>query len=116
MASRTQNITIDMGSDYIANVVAYSNGSTTTALNLTGYTANAFIKRSFYSNSDSIFVNTFIVDQTSGIINLHVGGANTAAMSPGNYVYDVAVSETSTSYVTRVVEGIVTLKPRVSHF
>ena len=116
MASRTQNITIDIGTDYIANVVAYSNGSTTTALNLTGYTANAFIKRSHYSNSDSIFVNTFIIDSSSGIINLHVGGSNTASMSPGNYVYDVVVKETSTEYVTRVVEGIATLTPRISHF
>jgi hypothetical protein len=40
--------------------------------------------------------------------------ATTANTTAGRYVYDVKMTETSSSTVTRVVEGIVTVTPNVT--
>jgi len=114
MASRTQNITVDVGADYVANVVAYANGSTTTVLNLTNCTANAAIKKGYYHSSTSATFNVWIQDASAGIINIHLNAANTNTMTPGNYVYDVIVLNSSTSHRTRVIEGIATVTAGVA--
>jgi len=113
MASRYQNITVDIGADYNANVVAYANGSSTTALDLTAYTgsgayANSHIKKSYYHGNSAAIFNVWVQDISSGIVNLHLDSANTLNLTPGKYVYDVMVKNKFTDYKLRVVEGILT--------
>ena len=114
MARRDKNITVDIGSDYIANVVAYANGSTVSPINLTNYTANSHIKKSYYHANTAATFNVWIQDATAGIVNLHLNSANTNTLSPGNYVYDVMVYQPSTGYNTRIIEGVLTATPGVS--
>ena len=114
MASRVKNITVDIGSDYIANVVAYANGSTVSPINLTNYTANCQVKKSYYHSNTVATFNVWIQDATAGIINLHLNSANTNALSPGNYVYDVMIQEPIYEHNTRVIEGVLTATPGVS--
>ena len=114
MASRFKNMTVDIGMDYVANVVAYANGSATSPLNLTNYiTANGHVKKTFYPGSSAAIFNVWVQDATAGIINLHLNRANTTTLSPGNYVYDVAVTSPY-GIRTRVVEGIITATAGVS--
>jgi hypothetical protein len=120
MASREQNITIDIGADFSANVVAYANGSVATSLDLStlNYTANAQIRKSYlhYANVAAIF-NVWIQDASSGIINIHLNSANTVLMKSGKYVYDVMVNQASgpgSPRKTRVVEGIATVTSGVA--
>ena len=116
MASRSQNITVDIGADYNANVYAYANGSTATPLNLTTYTAaNGVVTKSYYYNAGrSATFNVWIMDASAGIVNLHLDKANTSTLSPGKYVYDVIVKNQTTGYKTRIVEGIITATAGVS--
>ena len=116
MASRYQNITVDIGADYNANVVAYANGSSTTPLNLTAYTsgANAHVKTSYYHGNSAAIFNVWVQDATAGIVNLHLNSANTLTLSPGKYVYDVMVQNSVTNYKLRIVEGILTATAGVS--
>lgn len=115
MASRYENITIDIGTDYNANVVAYANSSTTTALNLTLYdSANGHIKKSYYHQSSAAIFNVWVMDASSGIVNLHLNKANSITLTPGKYVYDVMIRQTNTEYKTRIVEGIITATAGVS--
>ena len=114
MASRNKNIVVDIGTDYSANVFAYANGSATSPLNLTSYTAaNGQVKKSYYTGSTSATFNVSVQDATSGVLNLSMDRANTLNLTPGNYVYDVIIQSPS-GLKTRVVEGILTATPGVS--
>lgn len=115
MASRTQNFVVDIGTDFSANVYAYANGSTTSALDLTGYTsANSLVKRSFYTDTIAATINVAVVETTNGIVNLTLNRANTITMTPGNYVYDLTIKNGNTAKKIRLVEGIITATPGIS--
>ena len=113
MASRSKNISIDIGADYSTNVYAYANGSVITPLDLTGYSANGHVKKSYYHSNTAATFNVWIQDATEGVVNLVLNRANTSTLSPGNYVYDVMVMDLGGTK-TRIVEGIITATPGVS--
>ena len=113
MATRYNNIIINQGSTFSANVVAYVNTSSSSVLTLTDYTANAQIKKSYYHANTAATFNVWIQDATAGIVNLVLDPANTVAMTDGKYVYDVMVSSAG-GVKTRIVEGIATITPGVA--
>jgi hypothetical protein len=82
------------------------------AINLYGYTANSMMRKSYYSTSATTITST-VTGTANGEITLTVSATNTAALTPGRYVYDVIITS-PTSVVTRVVEGIVTVLPSVT--
>ena len=93
MASRVRNLTVDIGADYSTNVVAYANGSSTTPLDLSvGWqesSANALVRQTYYHSNTAATFNVWFQSASSGVVNLLLNRANTASLSPGNYVYDV---------------------------
>lgn len=82
------------------------------AINLYGYTANSMMRKSYYSSSATV-ITSIVTGTANGEVTLSVSAANTAALTPGRYVYDVIITS-PTSVVTRVVEGIVTVLPSVT--
>ena len=106
------NIFIDCGADYSTTVsVTDSTGS---ALDITGYTAAAQIRKTYDSSSATVaFTVAFNSDRTTGKLDISLTGAQRAAISQGRYVYDVLITSGSGGK-TRVVEGIVTFNPRVT--
>ena len=82
------------------------------AINLYGYTANSMMRKSYYSSSATTITST-VTGKANGEVTLSVSATNTAALTPGRYVYDVIITS-PTSVVTRVVEGIVTVLPSVT--
>ena len=106
------NIYIDAGADYLTTVtVTDSSGA---ALDLTGYTAAAQIRKTYESSSATVsFTVAFNADRTTGKLDLTLTGVQTAAITQGRYVYDVLITS-GASAKTRVVEGIVTINPRVT--
>ena len=82
------------------------------AINLFGYTANSMMRKSYYSTSATVITST-VTGTANGEVTLTVSATNTAALTPGRYVYDVIITS-PTSVVTRVVEGIVTVLPSVT--
>jgi len=82
------------------------------AINLYGYTANSMMRKSYYSSSATTITST-VTGTANGEVTLSVSATNTAALTPGRYVYDVIITS-PTSVVTRVVEGIVTVLPSVT--
>jgi len=82
------------------------------AINLFGYTANSMMRKSYYSTSATTITST-VTGTANGEVTLTVSATNTAALTPGRYVYDVIITS-PTSVVTRVVEGIVTVLPSVT--
>jgi hypothetical protein len=79
---------------------------------LSGYTANSQIRKSYYSANATATFSTSI-NASSGTITLNLSSNVTANISPGRYVYDTTIRDNSGN-VTRVLEGIIDVSPRVS--
>ena len=105
------NIFIDQGANFSTTVTIKD--SDDAALNLTGYTAIAQLRKTHLSSSATSFTVTFASDRTSGQLTLALTSTQTAAMSRGRFVYDVVITA-SGGTKTRVVEGTATVNPSVS--
>jgi hypothetical protein len=102
------NLTIDQGTDYSTTITLTDEEDG--VVNLTGYTANAQLRKT-YSSSNSVTFTTAVSD-IQGLVTLSLTDTQTANITPGRYVYDVIL--TTGSVTTRIVEGIVTVTPRVT--
>ena len=59
--------------------------------------------------------STIATDASTGVITLSLTATETTALeAPARYVYDVEITQTSTGQVTRVIEGIITIRPNVT--
>ena len=103
------NITIDQGTDY--EVTINVRDANTTAISLTGFTGQAQLRKYYTSSRKYDF--GVIVSANTGEVTLAMSAANTANIAAGRYVYD-CVLVSNTNVVSRIVEGIVTINPRVS--
>jgi hypothetical protein len=103
------NLFIDQGTDYSTSINLTDDNDN--VIDLTGYTANAQIRKT-YSSSNAV---SFGIDiqEANGVLVLSLTHAQTANMTPGRFVYDVVVTDIA-NVTSRVVEGIVTLTPRVT--
>ena len=102
------NIIIDQGTDYSTSInLTDADGNVVV---LTNYTANSQIRKT-YSSSNAVHFSTSI-DTSNGVITLSLTDSQTANLVAGRYVYDVVVTTGATT--SRIVEGIVTVTPRVT--
>ena len=104
------NIFIDQGATFTTTVtVTDANGD---AVNLSGYSVAAQIRKTFLSSSATAFTAT-ISNASSGEITISLSPTQTAALEAGRFVYDVLITA-SGGTKTRVVEGQVTVNPSVT--
>ena len=86
---------------------------TNISINVSGYSINANIKKSYYSaNNTASFVST-INDAANGNVSISITSDISTNIKAGRYVYDVKL-KSPTNVTTRIVEGILTITPRVS--
>ena len=106
------NLRIDQGASFSSDVtVTNSDGD---AVNLSGYTTEARLAKSYGASSSVSFTTTIATDTATGVITLSLNDTQTGALdAPARYVYDVYITQTSSSTVTRVIEGVITVNPRV---
>jgi len=104
------NLFIDQGSDFNFSVDLATEGA---SVNLAGYSARGQIRKSYTSSTAVDF--TISVDAANSEVNASLTAAQTAAIKPGRYVYDIEIlSAASTPIVTRVLEGQIDVTPRVT--
>lgn len=101
------NITIDQGTDFSTSISLTDEFGND--LNLTGYTAKAQLRR-WYTSSTAVTFTTTLVNG-SVVISLSAAVTNTLT---DRYVYDVILKKTSDNTITRIVEGLITINPRVT--
>jgi hypothetical protein len=104
------NLVIDQGTDYSTSITLTDDDDN--VVDLTSYTASAQMRKT-YSSSNAISFSTTLYGET-GIVQLQLSANQTANIVPGRFVYDVMVHETVTDVRSRIVEGIVTVTPRVT--
>lgn len=110
MAS-VSNIFIDQDATFTTTVTVFdANGS---ALDLSGFSAAATIRKSYTSSSSTSFTTAFNSDRTDGKITISLTSTQTGTLETGRYVYDILITSGS-SVKTRVVEGQVTVNPSVT--
>ena len=104
------NIFIDQGATFTTTVtVSDANGD---AVNLSGYSVAAQIRKTFLSSSATAFTAS-ISNASSGEITISLTDTQTTALEAGRFVYDVLITA-SGGTKTRVVEGQVTVNPSVT--
>lgn len=107
MAALPVNLVIEQGTDFEVSLTIKTAGGS--AVNLTGYSGVARMKKSYYSQSYTPFSITW-VDRPNGVIKLTLANTVTAALEGGRYVYDLTI-ESAGAKKTRVIEGLVTVTP-----
>jgi len=107
------NLTVDQGTSFTSDVtVKDANGN---AFDLSGYTANAKMAKGFASTRTRTTISTTVAaDATTGVVTLSLSSTVTAGLDAERYVYDLEITQTSSGNVTRVIEGIITVRPQVS--
>lgn len=101
MAAYISNIIIDAGADF--NQIFTLEGSNNSALNLTGYTATAKMKKHPASLNDTASFAVSIVNAQLGQLKISLGSATTKDIKPGRYSYDILLNDGSIK--TRIVSG-----------
>ena len=107
MASKA-NLTIDQGTTFTTTITITDDDGN--ALNLTGYTGAAQLRK-HYTSSNSVNFTVSITPAT-GEVTLSLTANATSNIVAGRYVYDCELTNSGT--VSRVLEGIVTITPEVT--
>ena len=107
------NLTIDQGATFTSDVtVKDANGN---PFDLTGYTAAAKMAKGYASTrTRTNFTTTVSADATTGVVTLSLSATDTAALDAERYVYDLEITQTSSGNVTRVIEGVISVRPQVT--
>ena len=106
------NLSIDQGATFTSDITVKDiNGN---VFDLTGYTASAKLAKGYSSTRTRTTISTtFATDRTTGVLTISLTANQTTALDAERYVYDVEITS-STGSVTRVLEGIITVRPEVS--
>ena len=113
-----------MATVYISNLVIYTgtkfeqtfvleDDQTNSAMNLTGYTGCAQIKRYESSSKTADFDVGFSNDRTTGRVTLTMLDTVTSGIKAGKYFYDLLINSPA-GITTRVIEGVCTVKQSVT--
>ena len=106
------NQEIDQGSTFSKQITVYETDGSTIQ-NLTGYTAASQIRKNYTSTAYTTILATIQTPATNGVIVMSLTAVQTTALKSGRYVYDLQITAADTT-VTRVLEGIITIKPEVT--
>jgi hypothetical protein len=107
MAIKT-NITVDQGANFAYNV--YLVDTDGNPFDLTGYTANSQIRKTYTSTTFNTISTT--VNAVAGSITLTMNSVITANLSSTRYVYDLELYFSNVT--SRIIEGFVTVNPGVT--
>jgi hypothetical protein len=109
MTAGIYNATIDQGATW--SVTVTYKDSTGAPINLTGYTARMQVRANVTSNTVIATLSTtagsegtITLGGTAGTVDLLISATNTAALTTGQYVYDLELVSGG-GVVTRLLEG-----------
>lgn len=105
---------IDQGTHF-NSIINLSDDITNMNVNIAGYSVRSQMKRSYYSANATANLTCSITDASNGEITISLTSGETANIKAGRYVFDViATTEPPANVVSRILEGIITVTPRVT--
>ena len=110
MTARNIKLVLDQGVDFEATFTVRNEDSS--ALNLTGYTGEAKIKKHPAATKYNSFIVTF-PNRVNGQIKVALASTATTAIEGGRYVYDLVLTSPN-AYKTRPIQGNVLVIPGVT--
>lgn len=105
------NIVVDQGANYFSSI--YLTDADGIAIDLTGYTGAAQIRKEHTSNTAAAAF-TVTITSANGQVDMSLTAAQTANIVAGEYVYDCELTLTASNVVSRIVEGKVLVTPEVT--
>lgn len=110
-ADATVDLVINQKSSFLVTFTVKNNG---TVVDLTDYTIVAKYKQTYQTpDSQSHPITASISNAVAGQVTISLTAAETAALQPTKYVYDVAIVD-DTGFKTRIVEGSIRVSPGVA--
>lgn len=103
------NLVIDQGATFSTDLYLTDEGGIPLILN--GYHANSQVRK-WYTSSTPAATFTTSINLSSSFITLSLSANQTSNLVSGRYVYDVEISDNTST--ARIVEGIVTVTPQVT--
>lgn len=100
---------LDQGSTF-NNIINITDDLTNAAVNVSGYSFQSQMRRSFYSANISANIVCTVTNTANGEVTMSITAANTANIKPGRYVFDVKSTKEDNT-VERILEGIITVNP-----
>ena len=110
MTARNINLVLDQGVDFEATFTVKNENSS--ALNLTGYTGEAKLRKHPAATKYNAFIVTF-PNRVNGQIKVAMASTTTTAIEGGRYVYDLVLTSPN-AYKTRPIQGNVLVIPGVT--
>lgn len=107
----SRNLYIDQGSEFYFEFPITDEAKN--IVNLSAFTAEARMKKS-YSSTESTNLNANIPEPANGIVSVYLTSDQSAELVAGRYVYDLVITNTTTSGRIRAVEGICVVNPGVT--
>ena len=104
LQKQTVNFDIDQGCTFEKVITAQNSASQNVTIS-TG-TCAAKMRQSYHSSNNVTTLTTAVAGSNCTI---SLTATQTAAISPGNYVYDVEYTQSGGTIVERVAEGIITV-------
>ena len=103
------NLVMNQGEDFSSQVILQdSNGNNFV---VSGYTAAAGMRK-HYGAANAVAITASL---SNGYCNLSMTSAGTANVADGRWVYDVVLIDSANTR-TRIVEGIITVKPAATYW
>ena len=110
--AQTLNLRADQGSDFTINLTEADNLGV--AYNLGEWTANSSFKK-HHGSSTYYDMTTTVKSAPDGNLDLSLLANSANSVIPdGRYYYDVVLKSTSNTAIKRVMQGILTIDPKVS--
>ena len=112
MAVFVSNIVIEQGFDF-NTTFELEDTTTTNPLNLTGYTIEAQLRKTYSSTTSVGFACTIVNLPTDGNIEISLTDTQTVDIKEGRYVYDIKATTVS-GKVLKLIEGAALVRPGVT--
>ena len=104
LQKQTVNLVIDQGCTFEKVITAQN--TTSGNVTISSGTCAAKMRQSYYSSNNITALTTAVAGSN---VTISLTATQTAAVSPGNYVYDVEYTQSDTTTVERVAEGMITI-------
>lgn len=104
---------IDQGSDF-STTITINDESTNLPQNLTGYVVTSSLRRSLLSPNAAANLSCSVFNSANGEILITLPAANTAALRPGSYLFDVKTYDNLSGTYNRLIEGMIFVTPSIT--